>query len=85
VEPDIAKVSKQIEHHLEIEIKKLPKAIQKEALKKMVVLLEVYRDNLSKRLTGSSEGVLNSLVSSELQLGLREKGIKLRKGLLKRS
>ena len=50
VDTEFIKVSEAIEDHLESKLKMLPKENQKEALQKLIVLMEVYRDDLAKKL-----------------------------------
>ena len=68
MDTEFIKVSEAIEDHLESTLKMLPKENQKEALQKLIILMEVYRDDLAKKLKeGKSE-------SSHQTQGLLEKG-----------
>lgn len=61
---EFMKISEDIEDHLETKLKGLPKKDQKDALHKLIVLVEVYRDDLAKRLK-----------EEKSQLGLSKKGL----------
>lgn len=61
---EFMKISEDIEDHLEAKLKGLPKEDQKYALHKLIVLVEVYRDDLAKRLK-----------EEKSQLGLSKKGL----------
>ena len=50
MDTEFIKISEAIEDHLESKLKMLPKENQKEALQKLIILMEVYRDDLAKRL-----------------------------------
>lgn len=50
MDTEFIKISEAIEDHLESKLKTLPKENQKEALQKLIVLMEVYRDDLAKKL-----------------------------------
>ena len=50
MDTEFIKVSEAIEDHLESTLKMLPKENQKEALQKLIILMEVYRDDLAKKL-----------------------------------
>ena len=49
MDTEFIKVSEAIEDHLESKLKMLPKENQKEALQKLIILMEVYRDDLAKK------------------------------------
>ena len=68
MDTEFIKISEAIEDHLESKLKKLPKESQKEALQKLIILLEVYRDDLAKKLKKDKAEI------SHKTQGLLEKG-----------
>ena len=50
MDTEFIKISEAIEDHLESKLKMLPKENQKKALQKLIILMEVYRDDLAKKL-----------------------------------
>lgn len=65
MDTEYTKVAEAIEDHLESKLRGLPKENQKQALQKLIVLMEVYRDDLAKKLKtegpgsyGNSQGLL---------------------------
>ena len=71
MDTEFIKISEAIEGHLESKLKKLPKENQKEALQKLIILMEVYRDDLAKKLNKEGKTELSHKTQGLLEKGKR--------------